>query len=196
MDREAVLTNDSVFPMHTICVFCGARFGHRPEYAKAARELAGQLVQRNVRIVYGAGSVGLMGVLADEALARGGHVVGVIPEYLCKKEVLHENLSELHVTESLLERKWLMMELSDGFIALPGGLGTLDEVLEVYTWAQLGRHSKVLGLINTCGYFEPFLQAFDQAIQEGFLEAEFRTALIHTSDPATLIDTMLPIGSP
>ena len=177
--------------MRSICVFCGARLGNREEYAQAARELAVLLVRHDIRIVYGAGSVGLMGILADEALAHGGQVVGVIPEYLCSKEVLHDNLTELHVTESLLERKWLMMELSGGFIALPGGLGTLDEILEVYTWAQLGRHAKPLGLIDTCGYFEPFLLAFEQAIAEGFLAPEFRTMMTTAPDPASLLDGML-----
>ena len=147
--------------MRSICVFCGARPGNREEYARAARELAVLLVQNDIRIVYGAGSVGLMGILADAALAHGGQVVGVIPEHLRSKEVLHAHLTELHVTKSLLERKSLMMELADGFIALPGGLGTFDEILEVYTWAQLGRHAKPLGLVDTCAYFAPFLHTFE-----------------------------------
>jgi uncharacterized protein (TIGR00730 family) len=177
--------------MRSICVFCGASPGKREEYAEAARELAVLLVKKDIRIVYGAGSVGLMGILADAALAEGGQVVGVIPEHLCSKEVLHDNLSELHVTESLLERKWLMMELADGFIALPGGLGTLDELLEVYTWAQLGRHTKPVGLVDTCSYFNPFLRAFEQAIEEGFLTREFRSMLTIAADPAALFDKML-----
>lgn len=177
--------------MRSICVFCGASPGNREEYAQAARELAVLLVRHDIRIVYGAGSVGLMGILADEALAHGGQVVGVIPEHLCSKEVLHDHLSELHVTESLLERKWLMMELSDGFIALPGGLGTLDEILEVCTWAQLGRHAKPLGLVDTCGYFQPFLLAFEQAIAEGFLTPEFRTMMTTMPNPASLLEKML-----
>ena len=177
--------------MRSICVFCGASLGSRADYARAARELAVLLVRHDVRIVYGAGSVGLMGILADEALARGGQVVGVIPHHLCSKEVLHDNLSELHVTESLLERKSLMMELSDGFMALPGGLGTLDEILEVYTWAQLGRHAKPLGLVNTCGYFEPFLKVLEQAIDEGFLAPEFRIMLNIAPNPEALLDKMM-----
>jgi len=181
--------------MRSICVFCGASPGKREAYAQAARELAVLLVKKDIRIVYGAGSVGLMGILADEALAHGGQVVGVIPEHLCSKEVLHDHLSELHVTESLLERKWLMMELADGFIALPGGLGTLDEILEVYTWAQLGRHAKPLGLVDTCGYFQPFLSALEHAIAEGFLAPGFRTMLTVTPEPASLLDIMLAVDT-
>lgn len=168
--------------MNSICIFCGSKSGRRVEYAQAARDLAGLLVECGIQIVYGAGSVGLMGILADEALIRGGRVVGVIPEHLCNQEVLHDNLSELHVTASLLERKLLMMELSDGFIALPGGLGTFDEILEVCTWSQLGRHQKPIALVNSLGYFDPFFGMLDRAIEEGFLDSFYRDVIETVSE--------------
>ena len=168
--------------MRSICVFCGSHVGRRAEYSQAVRQLATLLVGHKIQIIYGAGSIGLMGVLADEALKRGGRVVGVIPEHLCSKEVLHDRLSQLHVTDSLLERKLLMMKLSDGFIALPGGLGTFDELLEVYSWAQLGRHSKPIGILNTCGYFDPLLATIDYSIQEGFMRTDCRKLIIVNED--------------
>ncbi len=176
--------------MQSICVFCGSSLGDEAEFSVATRNLAATLVGQNFGIVYGAASVGLMGLLADEALALGGRVVGVIPRHLCSEEVLHDGLSELHVTNDLLGRKQLMMDSSDAFIALPGGLGTLDELLEVYTWAQLGQHSKPIGLLNVCGYFEPFLTALDQAISHGFVRAEFRD-LIHVEDrPSDIVNLL------
>ena len=178
--------------IRSICVFCGAHTGKRAEYSEAARELATLLVQNHIQLVYGAGSVGLMGILADETLAQGGRVIGVIPEHLCSKEVLHDNLTECHVTASLLERKLLMMELSAGFIALPGGLGTFDEILEIQTWVQLGRHTKALGLINTCGYFNAFLATLDHAVAEGFLREDQRARTLVSSTPAALLEKMLP----
>lgn len=177
--------------IRSICVFCGANSGNRAEYSEAARELATLLVHKGIQLVYGAGSVGLMGVLADETLAQGGRVIGVIPEHLCSKEILHDNLTECHVTASLLERKLLMMELSDGFIALPGGLGTFDEILEIQTWVQLGRHAKPLGLINTCGYFYPFLASLDHAVAEGFLRKDQRAKIHISARPASLLEEIL-----
>ena len=177
--------------MRSICVFCGANSGNRSEYSEAAKELATLLVQQDIQLVYGAGSIGLMGVLADEALAQGGRVIGVIPEHLCSKEILHDNLTECHVTTSLLERKLLMMELSDGFIALPGGLGTFDEILEIQTWVQLGRHAKPLGLINTCGYFNQFLATLDHAVVEGFLRKDQRAKTLVSTCPASLLEKLL-----
>lgn len=168
--------------MNSICIFCGSKSGNRPEYGQAAKDLAALLVERGIQIVYGAGSVGLMGILADEALARGGRIVGVIPEHLCNREVLHDNLSELHVTASLLERKLLMMELADGFVALPGGLGTFDEILEVCTWFQLGRHKKPTALINSHSYFDPFFGILDHAITEGFLDSSYRDVIDVVTD--------------
>ena len=177
--------------MRSLCVFCGANSGNRAEFSEAARELATLLVQKGIQLVYGAGSIGLMGVLADEALAQGGRVIGIIPEHLCSKEILHGNLTECHVTASLLERKLLMMELSDGFIALPGGLGTFDEILEIQTWVQLGRHAKPLGLINTCGYLDPFLATLDHAVMEGFLRKDQRAKTHVSADPASLLEELL-----
>ncbi|MGH8548040.1 MAG: TIGR00730 family Rossman fold protein, partial [Methylococcales bacterium] len=143
------------------------------------------------QLVYGAGSIGLMGILADQVLGLGGRVVGVIPNYLSTKEVMHSSLSQLHVTDSLLERKYLMMELSDGFIALPGGIGTLDELLEVYSWAQLGRHSKAIGLLNACGYYDTFLAMIDHSIKEGFTRTDYRRLLLVEEEPERLIDRMI-----
>ncbi len=179
----------------SICVFCGSSVGARPEYAAAAQALAGVLTEHGITVVYGAGRVGLMGVLADAALALGGRVVGVIPEYLCRKEVMHDGLSELHVTQSLLERKLLMMEMVDAFIALPGGLGTFDEILEVYSWAQLGRHDKPFGLINTCDYFQPFLAMLDHAVAEGFLAREQLRRLHTATAPRPLLEQLLERGA-
>ncbi len=176
--------------MESICVFCGSSLGDRAEFPNAARELATVLVERKLRVVYGAGSVGLMGVLADEALLLNGSVVGVIPRHLCSEEVLHDGLTKLHITNDLLARKQLMMDLSDAFIALPGGLGTLDELLEVYTWAQLGQHHKPIGLLNVCGYFDPFVATIDHAIAHGFVRAEFRDLILVSDNPTDLVDLM------
>ncbi len=177
--------------MESIGVFCGSYVGSRVEYSQAARRLGQELVRRGVQLVYGAGSIGLMGILADQVLELGGRVIGVIPAHLSTQEVLHERLSKLHVTGSLLERKLLMMELSDGFIALPGGIGTLDELFEVYTWAQLGRHSKPIGLLNSCDYFDPLQELINHSIREGFTRTDFRQLLTVESNPDVLIDRMI-----
>lgn len=178
------------FIVQSICVFCGSYVGSRVEYSQLARKLGEELVQRGIELVYGAGSIGLMGILADQVLELGGRVVGVIPNYLSTKEVLHSNLTRLHITDSLLERKLLMMELSDGFIALPGGIGTLDELLEVYSWAQLGRHSKPIGLVNVCGYFDAFQSMIDYSIKEGFTRTDYRHLLLVENEPNQLIERM------
>ncbi|MGH8557488.1 MAG: TIGR00730 family Rossman fold protein [Methylococcales bacterium] len=177
--------------MQSICVFCGSYVGLRVQYSQVARRLGEELVRRKIQLVYGAGSIGLMGILADKVLELGGRVIGVIPGYLSTKEVLHTSLSQLHVTDSLLERKYLMMELSDGFIALPGGIGTLDELLEVFSWAQLGRHNKAIGLLNVCGYFDAFLEVIDHSIKEGFTRTDYRRLLLVENEPDQLIDRML-----
>ncbi|MGH8477349.1 MAG: TIGR00730 family Rossman fold protein [Methylococcales bacterium] len=177
--------------MQSICVFCGSYVGARVQYSVVARQLGEELVRRNMQLVYGAGSIGLMGILADQVLELGGRVVGVIPGYLSTQEVLHANLSQLHVTDSLLERKYLMMELADGFISLPGGIGTLDELLEVYSWAQLGRHNKPIGLLNVCGYFDAFLEAIDHSIREGFTRTDYRRLLLVENEPEQLLKRML-----
>jgi uncharacterized protein (TIGR00730 family) len=161
------------------------------QYSQITRRLGEELVHRNIQLVYGAGSIGLMGILADHVLELGGRVVGVIPNYLSNKEVMHANLSQVHITDSLLERKYLMMELSDGFIALPGGIGTLDELLEVYSWAQLGRHTKAIGLLNACGYYDAFLAMIDHSIKEGFTRTDYRRLLLVDEEPKRLIDRMI-----
>jgi uncharacterized protein (TIGR00730 family) len=158
--------------LKSICVFAGSSPGTRPEYLAAARELGRALAQRGIGAVYGGGCVGLMGALADAVLAAKGEITGVIPESLLAREVAHHGLSKLHVVQSMHERKALMAELSDGFVALPGGWGTLDEFFEVLTWAQLGLHRKPCGLINVGGYFDGLLAFLDHAIDERFVRAE------------------------
>src|SRR5262249_19565137 len=149
--------------MKSIGVFCGSSFGAKPEYTAAAREVGALLARRGIALVYGGGKVGLMGVVADAALAEGGRVIGVIPQLLMKKEVAHAGLTELRVVASMTERKLLMGELSDAFIALPGGIGTLDEFFEVWTWTQLGLQTKACGLLNVDGFFDPLIEFLDRA---------------------------------
>ncbi len=156
--------------MRSICVFCGSKKGINPEYEQATRQLACLFVENNISLIYGAGDIGLMGLLADQILARGGKVIGIIPKHLCKKEIVHDGLTELHITENMLERKQLMMTKADGFIALPGGLGTLDEILEVATWRQLGQLDKPLCLINTNGFYNIFSTLILSLVDAGFLE--------------------------
>ncbi|HEV8262993.1 MAG TPA: TIGR00730 family Rossman fold protein, partial [Burkholderiales bacterium] len=155
--------------MRRICVFCGSNAGARSEYAEAARELAIALVERKLGIVYGGGNVGLMGVLADAALERSGEVIGVIPQSLLDKEVGHRGVTELLVVETMHERKALMNDLSDAFIALPGGFGTFDEFFEVLTWSQLGFHGKPCALLNVAGYYDRMLAMLDHAVAERLL---------------------------
>ena len=150
-------------PVRRICVFCGAAAGNDPRYAAAAAELGRALAARSIEVVTGGGKVGLMGVVADATLAAGGRVIGIIPRFLEEREVAHRGLTELHVVESLHERKALMHELSDGFIALPGGFGTLDELMESITWAQLGLHAKPIGIVNVAGYFDELLSFVEGA---------------------------------
>jgi uncharacterized protein (TIGR00730 family) len=174
--------------MRSICVYCGSSPGRLKIYAAAARALAGALVSRDMRLVYGGASVGIMGVIADEVLRLGGHAVGVIPETLVRKEVAHGSLTELHVTQTMHERKMLMANLSDGFIALPGGIGTLEEIFEVWTWAQLGMHHKPCGLLNVGAYFDGLIGFLDHAVAEGFVKPLQRSQLIVASEPETLLD--------
>jgi len=176
--------------LRSLCVFCGSSAGHRQEYAAAARELARLAAQRGTRLVYGGGNVGLMGVLADEALAHGGQVIGVIPEHLMAKELGHTGVSELRIVASMHERKALMAELSDAFVALPGGLGTLEELLEIATWSQLGLHAKPCGLLNVGGYFDPLLEMLAQAAAQGFLRPEHRELVVTATEPAEMIDIL------
>jgi uncharacterized protein (TIGR00730 family) len=169
--------------MKSICVFCGSSAGSVPAYADAARALGWELVRRGLRLVYGGGNVGLMGILADAVLGGGGEVIGVIPQALLAKEVGHAGLTKLHVVGSMHERKALMAELSDAFLALPGGFGTLEEFCEVLTWLQLGLHGKPCGLFNVNGYYDPLLAFFDRAVSDGFLRAQHRDLVLVGTTP-------------
>jgi uncharacterized protein (TIGR00730 family) len=177
-----------------ICVFCGSSFGRRPVYRETAVEVGRQLGERGIGLVYGGGNVGLMGALADAALAASGQVIGVIPRVLVDKEVDHRGLSQLHVVDSMHERKALMAELSDAFLALPGGIGTFEELCEALAWSKLGIHAKACGVLNVAGYYNPLLAMMDRAVSEGFLAPEDRALLIADTDAARLIQRLLPVG--
>ena len=171
-----------------ICIFTGSSRGIRAEYADAARQVAGELVERGYGLVYGGGNVGLMGVIADAVIERGGHVTGVIPDALVSQEVAHRGLSELRVVQSMHERKAVMADLSDGFIAMPGGIGTMEEFFEILSWAQLGIHQKPCGLLNVRGYYQQIVQFLDYALDEGFLKPKHRALLILEEEPDRLLD--------
>ncbi len=170
-----------------ICVFTGSRAGVRPEYEKSAREFGRMLVERDYGLVYGGGNVGLMAVIADTVLQHHGHVVGVIPEAFVEKEVAHRGLPDLRIVQSMHERKALMAELSDGFIGLPGGIGTMEEFFEVLSWAQIGIHEKPCGLLNVSGYYRHIVQFMDSAVTEGFLKPAHRSLLIVEETPQALL---------
>jgi uncharacterized protein (TIGR00730 family) len=174
--------------MRSVCVYCGSSPGRLDVYAVAARTIARALVDRDLRLVYGGASVGIMGTVADEVLRLGGQAIGVIPESLVRKEVAHGSLTELHVTQTMHERKMLMADFSDGFIALPGGIGTLEEIFEIWTWAQLGIHAKPCGLLNVAGYFDPLIAFLDRAVEEQFVKPAVRSLLLVESDPSELLD--------
>lgn len=174
----------------SLCVFAGANFGAKPDYREAAESLGRILAASNIRCVYGAGNVGLMGALADASLAAGGEVIGVIPHSLVQHEVAHRGLTELRIVDTMHERKAMMADLSDAFLALPGGLGTFEELFEVWTWAQLGIHSKPLGLLNVAGYYDPLIAMVVHGVQEGFLRQKHRDSLIVDTDPAALLNKL------
>jgi uncharacterized protein (TIGR00730 family) len=176
--------------LKNICVYCGSSPGSREAYATNARALAEALVSRNIGLVYGGASIGIMGAVADHMLQLGGKAVGVIPEALMRKEVAHFQLTELHVTRSMHERKMRMAELSDGFIALPGGLGTLEELFEIWTWAQLGFHHKPCGLLNVEGYYDPLIEFLDHTVTERFVKDAHRAMLIVDSESEKLLDRL------
>jgi uncharacterized protein (TIGR00730 family) len=176
--------------MRSICVYCGSAAGNSPAFHLAATTLAHHLVSKNLELVYGGGNVGLMKVIADEVLKLGGHVTGVIPKALMEREVGHSSLNKLHVVSNMHERKALMAELSDGFIALPGGIGTMEELFEMFTWLQLGFHQKPLGLLNVDGFYDHLLQFLEHAVSSGFLKPEHNTLLIKENDPSLLINRM------
>ena len=176
--------------MKRVCVFCGSRDGTRSQYAAAAGGMGEALARRGIGLVYGGGGIGLMGVLADAALSAGGDVIGVIPESLMAREVAHRGLGDLRVVASMHERKALMAELSDAFVALPGGFGTLEEFCEALTWAQLGIHRKPCGLLNVEGFFDPLLSFFDHAVRERFVSPDHRSLVVVEEDPGRLLDAL------
>lgn len=176
--------------MKHICVFCGSSAGSRQQYRLAAEELGSLLAQRKIGVVYGGGNVGLMGVLADTVLRAKGEVVGVIPEHLITREIGHQGLTNLHVVHSMHERKALMADLSDAFIAMPGGFGTLEEFCEVLTWAQLGLHAKPCGILNVADYYTPLLQMFDHAVREQFLKPENRRLVLARESASELLQAL------
>ncbi len=173
--------------MKRVCVFCGSNQGLRPAYKEAAWHMGQALALQGVGLVYGGGNVGLMGVVADATLAAGGEVIGVIPEALVAKEIGHTGLTDLRVVRSMHERKALMAELSDAFVALPGGCGTLEEFCEVLTWTQLGLHRKPCGLLNVEGYYDHLITFFDHAIAEQFIRPEHRSLVLQEQEPMRLL---------
>lgn len=175
--------------MRRVCVYCGSNTGVRPEYAAAAKQLADVLVRHELELVYGGADKGIMGIIADAVLEQGGKVHGVIPRMLTEKELAHQGLTELHVVASMHARKTMMAALSDGFIAMPGGYGTLEEIIEIVTWGQLRFHDKPCGLLNINGFFDHLLAYLDHANTEGFLRRENRDMLLVDPDPVQLIQT-------
>lgn len=176
--------------MKRICVFCGSSAGTRPAYTAGAHAMGEALVERGIGLVYGGGNVGLMGVLADAVLAAGGAAVGVIPGALMAREVGHQGLSELHVVETMHQRKAKMADLADGFIAMPGGLGTFEELFEVLTWSQLGIHPKPCALLDVEGFYRPLRALLDHATDEGFIRPEHREMVLVDADPRRLLERM------
>ncbi len=173
--------------MRRLCVFCGSSSGNGEVYAASARRLGESLAARGLVLVYGAGHVGLMGVLADAVLGAGGEVIGVIPQALVDKELAHRGLTKLHVVETMHQRKALMADLADAFLALPGGFGTADELFEILTWAQLGLHAKPIGLLNVAGFFDPLLAWLDHTVRQGFVREEHRRLLLEAADAERLL---------
>jgi len=176
--------------MKSICVYCGSNFNGDPVLRTAIENLAQAMTDQNIALVYGGGSVGVMGVIADEVLKRNGKVTGVIPQFLLDKEVGHKSLSQMIVTDNMHERKQTMADLSDGFIVLPGGFGTLEEFFEVLTWLQLGLHGKAIGVLNVGGFYDPLFAQMDVMVQHRFLKPANRDLVFNESDPFVLIDKM------
>jgi uncharacterized protein (TIGR00730 family) len=196
-NRHSKPTSD----LSRVCVFCGANPGGRDEYRESAARLGVLLARRGLELVYGGGNIGLMGVVADACLEAGGRVIGVIPESLVGREVAgapveHDGITRLEIVDSMHTRKARMAELSDGFIALPGGFGTFEELFEILTWAQLGFHRKPIGLLDVADYYAPLLSLCDHAVAEGFLRPEHRALLLDGKDPAALLDDLTSFQSP
>ena len=177
--------------MKRLCVFCGSRGGGAPVYAETTRELGRTMARRGLGLVFGGGHVGLMGALADAMLQAGGEVIGVIPQGLVDRELAHQGCTQLHVTRSMHERKAVMADLADAFVALPGGFGTFDETFEMLTWAQLGLHSKPVGLLNVNGYFDALLTFLDHTVREGFIKPAHRQLLLAATAADALLDALL-----
>jgi uncharacterized protein (TIGR00730 family) len=176
--------------LQNLCIYCGSSPGNRPEYVAEARCFGRTLVEQDIGLVYGGASIGLMGVVADTVLAAGGTVTGVIPRALLRKEVVHHGLTELVITESMHARKAKMAQLADAFVALPGGIGTFEELFEIWTWAQLGFHRKPCALFNPRGYFDPLVQFLDHAVEEGFLKPVHRSMLLVSDSPENLLEAL------
>ena len=176
--------------MKRICVFIGSSIGKQTNYILQTKQLAKELVKRDIELVYGGAKVGLMGILADTVLELGGHVIGVIPKGLTHKEIVNDDLNQLKIVSSMHERKEKMSLLASGFIALPGGIGTLEEISEILTWAQLGIHNKPCGLLNTSGYYKHFIAQLDNMVKEGFLKEIHRSLLIENNDIVQLLDSL------
>jgi uncharacterized protein (TIGR00730 family) len=179
-----------------ICVFCGSSIGRSTTYVDAAQHLGRTLATRGIGLVYGGASVGTMGVIADAVLDAGGEVFGVIPRSLVDREIAHPNLTRLDIVEGMHERKARMAELADGFVALPGGAGTLEELFEVWTWAQLGLHHKPIGLLDVAGYFDALLELTAHMVAEGFLRTDYRDMLVVESEPGLLLDRLVSYDAP
>ena len=183
--------------LHRLCVFCGSSEGSRPEYRQSAEAFGHALVARGIELVFGGGRVGLMGVVADAVLARGGHAIGVIPEALVAREIAHQRLPDLRVVGSMHERKATMAGLADAFVALPGGFGTFEEFCEVVTWTQLGLQRKRCGLLNVAGFYDPLLALVDRAIEDAFIRTENRDLIVTAAEPESLLDALTrPLEAP
>ncbi len=185
--------------MKRICVFCGSSAGKDTNYVVSATLLGGRLAEKGITLVYGGAAIGIMGAVADAVLKKGGQVIGVIPKFLSRKEIRHQNLTELITVDSMHQRKQKMAELAEGFIALPGGFGTLEEVCEILTWTQLGLIQFPVGILNTKGYYDQLLQLFDHMVSEGFLKPENRNMILDSTDCHDLLDQMIdyqPIAVP
>ncbi|MFL5357151.1 TIGR00730 family Rossman fold protein [Archangium sp.] len=180
----------------SVCVFCGSRMGARPDYLEGARALGTELARRGLTLVYGGTSVGLMGAMADAVLAGGGKVVGVLPQVLSDREIAHKGLTELHLVDSMHTRKAMMAQRADAFIAMPGGVGTFEELFEITTWAQLGIHHKPIGLLNVADFYAPLLALMRRAVDEGFIPEARAQPFACEASPGVLLDAMLRLGQP
>lgn len=186
----------TVAKINKIAVFCGSHAGHSPIYSESAQQLADGLFKFELTLIYGGAKVGLMGAIADRMLNHKGHVIGVMPQSLIDVELAHPSLTELHIVNSMHERKELISEIADGFIMLPGGSGSLDEFFEMFTWAQLGYHSKPCGILNVNGYYDHLLKFLDNAVQQGFLKQVYRDMIIVDSSPQNIINSFMNYQAP